>query len=621
MYERRFTLSFALVAAFLSLLPSIYALLVSLPGSHYLGYQYNTDDHMVYAAWMRQAMDWHFLFDNRFAVDSQPGLTVNIYFFALGLIAKVLSIPVTTALARAGFSALFVFLVARVIRIVSGDVYTTKLGITLTTLGAGIGYLVWHNFGQTIVRPEAQIFSRVMVGRLPTDVWEPEGYVLPSMLTNSLFMVSLCLITVVLLAFLESRKSWRPVPGGFFALAALMNIHSYDVLMITLVMAAFLAAMAVRRGVTLAWIGRGLVMGSGAILPALWFLHVYELDPVFQKRAATLTYAPNFTQIVFGYLPMIGLGFVAMLKWRSSSTGYASRKRIAGTILLGALVLGMFLAAGGWLNGGQAATTDAYWMSWSTWGLVMLVGVVAICLLAEDEPAWNLLVAWAVVGLLAPYFPALFQRKLALGLAVPWAILAALGLGAIVAKKDRGSRNLATILGIVALCGTSMLWVIREMRFIKNNVANTTVHPVFLSSDAQSIVNYLQPYSNQHVVVVAEPGVPEPDTDDQGNPRIDAYKTPYIPDLNPIVSGLDGVYTYAGHWSETPDYDRRRSQTTHFFSAKATPEYRAQFLALVKPAFIIAPVPSTYDRVPLADLTGYGEVVFKGTQFDLIKVR
>src|SRR5665213_3528558 len=87
--ERKFVWRLALVAVFLAVAPAILAVLTAPAGSSYVGYQYNTDDHMVYAAWMRQAMDGHFFFDNRFTTQAQPGLTVHVYFFLLGLIAKL----------------------------------------------------------------------------------------------------------------------------------------------------------------------------------------------------------------------------------------------------------------------------------------------------------------------------------------------------------------------------------------------------------------------------------------------------------------------------------------------------------------------------------------------------
>lgn len=607
-YEGRFIIGLAILAAALCVLPNLYALLISLAGFQYTGYQYNMDDQMVYAAWMRQAMDGHLLFDNRFAVDVQPGLTINLYFLLLGFVAKLTGIPLATTLARMGFSALFVFLLARLLRKITRDVFTTKLALSIVVFGGGVGYLVWQNFGVDISRPPSLVTNFFLLGHLPTDVWQPEGYVFPSMLTNSLFMVALCLILYIFNSFLEARDSTKPVLGGFLATFALMNVHSYDVLMIALVMAGFLAAALLRRQVTTAWLLRSLAIAAGAILPALWFLHVLRVDPVFQKRAETLTFAPNYRQVLIGYLPMVALAFIAFARWKNG-TAEVPKSRVVGAAILGALILiGFALASGHQPN--------SYWMGLPEWLALLALAIACVCLLSTEEPVWNLLLAWAVIGMISPYFPALFERKLAMGLAIPWASLAALGLGGLIADRERGSRNLATLLGFLVLCGNSLLWTIRETSFARNDVSNTTVHPVYLSSDAERILDYLRDHRGTHTIVVAMPGVPAPD--DQ---RADSFRTPYMPDLNPFLSGFAGVYAFAGHWSETPDYGRRRSMATSLFLTSTPQDKRAGILATIQPNYIVAPVPEAFTQLPIAELDGLGDVVVDGSQFRLIHLR
>src|SRR5690606_23444982 len=126
------------------------------------------------------------------------------------------------------------------------------------------------------------------------DVWQPEAFVFPSMLTNALFMASLCLILGVFLSFLDAKQSWKPVLPGFICMALLMNIHSYDVLLVALVMVGCLAMQLARRDADWKWIARAGVIGLGAVPPALWFMHVLRNDSVFQERAATPTFSPNF---------------------------------------------------------------------------------------------------------------------------------------------------------------------------------------------------------------------------------------------------------------------------------------------------------------------------------------
>ncbi len=597
---------FAAVAAFIAVLPHLLALLFAQPGHQYIGAQFSTDDHMVYAAWMRQAMDGHFLFDNRFAVDPQPGITVNVFFFLLGLLAKVVTIPWASTMARAGFSALFIVLLARLVRPLTPNSAVGKLTLTLSMLGGGVGYVVWHTFGRDIVRPElVRTFGAIMGGHLPTDVWQPEGYVMSSMLTSSLFMASLCLIVFVFICILETKDSWKPVLGGSLSMAVLMNMHSYDVLMIALVAVAFLAASTVRKQITWAWVIRAACIGAGAVLPSLWFIHVLRTDAVFQLRAATPTFSPTFRQVLFGYLPLIILAFLAIAKREGG------QKKLLGSGALALMLLGGFTLGNG--------NPDAYWMSLGAWVALMIAAVGVVCLLADDDPVWNLIVAWAAIGTFAPYFPALFQRKLAMGLEIPWAVLASLGLYALVSTHKGRSKLLITGVGVLACSASSLLWLIREAELARSDVSNTLTHPVYIGADTQKIIEHLQPDSSKHTVVLAMPGIRSPILEMDGSPLPDAFNTPFIPDLNPIVAGFAGVYSYAGHWSETPDYGRRHDDSLRFFLPTTKDGFRRELIKRVKPDFIVAPMPKTFPGV--ADVSSMGQVVVPGDQFELIKVR
>lgn len=605
--ERSFVRILAFLSAGLAAFPDILNWALRPIGSTYLGIQYNLDDHMVYAAWMRQAMDGRFLFDNRFTTDSQPGLTVHLYFLVLGWIAKVLGIALTMALARIFLSAAFVFLLYRLVRRICPDIYTTKLAMALVVVGGGIGSLVWRDFGQAINPPINSLMHNIMLGLLPTDVWQPEGYVLPSMLTNGLFMVSLCLIVICFLSFLSAKQDWRWVPQGALAMFLLMNIHSYDVLIIAFSMVGVLAAAIVQKQLTMGWLARALVIGAGAVPSALWFLYVLQRDPVFQARAATPTYTANFRQVVFGYLGLMVLGLVAL----AARPGTDKRKnliRIGGASVAAILFIAMFVAAS------TQPGTD-YFMGLGVWVACVGIALVAIALVSDANPAWNLAASWALLGTIGPYFPALFQRKLSMGLAVPWAILAALAVGVITRKLDRGTRNLALVLAICALGATSIRWFGREVELGKLNVSNTSTHPIYLGIDATQIIKQLNDRKGR-TVVIAMPGTPLPDSQNPGT-----FLSPYLPDYNPILSGLAGVYTYAGHWSETPEYLRRRSEEYAFFMKGVTDDQRRQFLQYTQADYVIAPVPQTFPALSLDDVSNLGEVVYRGQQFSLVRVR
>ncbi len=592
---------FALATVIIVLIPAVLGYVSPPPGSRYLGYQYNLDDHMVYSAWMRQAMDGRFLFEDRFTTDPQPGLTAHLYFWTLGQFGRILPISVVATVARALLSGLFVLLLGRLIQRFKLTTYSSKLAVTLTVVGGGFGFLVWQNFGVDIDGGGGSLWQALSFGHLPVDVWQPEAFVFPSMLTNSLFMASLCLLLYALECVWLARDSWKPVAGGAVAMLALMNIHSYDVVIWTAIAGFLLAGALATRQATWAWAGRVAVIGAGAIPSALWFVHVLQSDPVFQARAATLTYSPTFRAMLMGVLPCLGLGLLALAPKRGSGG-----RHWTGTLALAGLVVvfAVFSAAQG----------DKYWLSWAAWAGATAAALGVAALVAQVRPNVMLVSGWACATLILPFLPELFQRKLMMGMVIPWAILAAIGLERVLAKVDRGARNMVSTLFILLISATSIRWIIREVNLIRLNVSNTTVHSVFVSRDANRIIAHLEGLGKTRKVIVAMPGVPYSQPD-----QPQSFQTPYIPDLNPILTGLTGAYTYAGHWSETPQYNRRRSELTRLYVGTDSLEERRAFLERIGADYVVAPVPEAYPQIQLVDLSPLGRVVVPGTQFQLIE--
>lgn len=607
----RFAFRLGIAAALLALIPALIGILSGAPDRPYLGIQYNTDDHMVYAAWMRQAMDGRLLFDNRFTTDTQPGLTIHLLFLVLGWFAKLVGIPLAWTIARSAFAVLFVVLLGKLLWRSKMSIFAAKAALTLSVISGGIGFLVWQNFGN-IVHPDASQFAKdVALGRLPTDIWQPEGTTFPSMLTSALFMASLCLIIWILISVIDAKSSWKPVLGGGVACLLLMNIHSYDVLLIGFVLVAFLAGALAARQVNWQWIIRVFVMMLGALPAALWFGYVLQNDPVFQARADTPTYSPNFRQVIAAYLPVMLLTVYGLFRKSREKGHWNSLRVLAGSSLVIAIASGWVIAS---------SHVDGYWMSLPVWLAVFGGGVAIVALFGlstrdhESDPVTLLIFAWAIVGLIAPYFPALFERKLMMGLSIPWSILAALEIEKLGTKMERGTRNLATAFFLILLFATPLRWLFREIDFIRKDVSNTTMHPVFLSRDSANIVNYLTENKRDRTVVIAMPGINRPTE----NP--DIYDRPAVADLNPILSGLAGVYTYAGHWSETPDYSNRRNELYESVYLMPDRARRMEFYRRIGANYVIDVSAAGLGNLPLVDISGDGEVVVDGSRFRLIRL-
>jgi hypothetical protein len=607
------------VVLLLCLLPAGIAILHATGGQRYLGFEYNTDDHMVYAAWMRQAMDGRILFDNRFTTDAQPSLTVHLYFLVLGWIAKLVGIPVAAAFGRLLFTAIFLLLANRFILRLEFESRIRGVALVLVVFAGGLGFLFWQMFGVAIVKPVPDFLKDLLNGQLPIDVWQPEAFIFPSMLTNGLFMVSMCLILKVYESFLDARSSWGPTAVGFVCLTLLMNIHSYDVLTVALVMVGFLAAAWLKKSVTLPWIARSLVIAAGVVLPAAWFIHVLHSDPVFQARAATETYSPNFRGVLFGYLPLMVLGIVgAVSRARSGTDRHIRNRRLAAVGIFIFILFGLSLASG--------SMATSYFLSAPTWAAVFLLAVVATALWADENPAWDLVFGWAAVGTVAIYFPGLFQRKLTMGLSVPWALLAALGLQSLLEKTASSSRRLYTALAMLLLCASSVLWLVRDISYINQNVANTTRHPVYLDPDLVKILDILNVQPGKKVVL-ALPGSGSQSTDSDGHPIPDSFSSPIIPDLAPILTGLTGAYSYAGHWSETPEYGRRTGEVYKFFLRQPIGGMRSVMTDADRKNFIAktganyAVVPSTDKGLPLVSASALGTALYSGPNWTLVKLK
>jgi arabinosyltransferase C len=173
---------------------------------------------------------------------------------------------------------------------------------------------------------------------------------------------------------------------------------------------------------------------------------------------------------------------------------------------------------------------------------------------------------------------------------------------------------------VLVFSGTSVRWLQRDLEYIKNNVSRTTLQPIYLNQDEEQILAYLNSVPGKKIVV-APPGVAARPIDaSSGQPLDDVYLTPIVPDLNPVVSGMTGSYTYAGHWSETPEYLARRNDLSRLFQASPNVEDKRQTLSQIGVNYIVAPAPEAFPQIKFFDFSSFGTVVVDGKMFRLIKI-
>lgn len=601
----------AVVCALLSVLPAI--LIASGPsGMVAVANAWATDDQMVYYAWMRQTQEFRFLMDNRFAFEEQPGLTINLYFSILGLISKALGMFWTSELVKAILAAASVFQIHRLIARLQLDPSVRRLALVLAIFGGGFGFLVWHLFGEAIIRPGPQWIADFTMGRLPMDVWQPEAFVFPSMLVNGLFLAALCLMIQVLISLLDSKTHMKAVWPGMLSMFLLANIHTYDVVILGAIALAFLVAMALQNQLTKQWFFRGAAIFAGAIPPGLWLAHVLSQDKVFQSRAATETYSPNIRLVV------LGLGLLLLLGWVGISS-LAARKGeklpIAGIILHVVLMLILVLLSQSHLH--------TFFLPAVGFTTALILAMACSALVKFERHEFSLLAAWVFVSPIIIYLPTLFQRKLAMGMALPFGIFAAIAIAALVAKQTRTIRLAATGAATAVMCLGSLLWIGRQVGYASQDVSRTTVHPMRLSESDFALLAKHSPllYGKR---TLAMPGVPQTEIDGEGKAVPDRFVQPYLPDLSPYLSGICGAYSFAGHWSETPGYNGKRGQASAFFDASTTTETKIRFLRNNAIEFVLAPKPERFEQLQkagLQDVRALGEVIGESENFSLIQIQ
>lgn len=297
--ERRWAWGWGLVVMVAASLPYLFLLLITPPGRVFWGFVNNPDDHCVYLAWMRQAELGRFFFTNLFTGDPQPGRTINLFFWVLGLLGRLTHLPLAIVdhLARFGFGALLLALVYQLAACFTENRLARRAAFGFAALSAGLGWLF----------PAPPIFA-------PVDTWQPEAITFLSLYANALFCASMAAMVGIFLCLLAAQRTGKSRYAVYAGLLGFLlgNFHSYDVITLAAVWTAYLATTGlITRRLPVPGLRQAAIAAVIAIPSVLYQYLLLRSDPVFQARAAVPTASPGLQYYFLGYgllLPLAILG-------------------------------------------------------------------------------------------------------------------------------------------------------------------------------------------------------------------------------------------------------------------------------------------------------------------------
>jgi len=434
--ELRYAVGWAAVVMLVTCIPHAVAAWYTPPDGVYPGILHNAWDQCVYFSWMRQARDGQLFFRNLFTADAQQGAYFHLYSLLLGWLSRIpgVGIPTAAHVGRCLFGVTTLVLVYRLTAFFAEDPFARRCVFWTAALSSGLGWLKWSND---------------LTGRtpLPVDVWVPEAVTFPSLYTNGLFCVALTLMLGVAVCLLLAERHgmrWAVAAGGCGLL--LGNIHSYDVIHLTAVWAAYLVLRGgVYRRFPLAEVRLALVAAVVAAPSVAYMAWLYLAEPVFKKRADTATLSPLLIHYLWGY----------------------------------GLILPLAAAGAVWLWRRRAERPDG---------------------------AWLLPLAWAAVGIPITYLPFAFQRKLIMGCHLPLAILAGFAVANLARRAAaRWPRRFAA--GAAAACVLALL-AVSNVRFLHRDLhlalatGRVGVHPLYWPRNDLHAFEWLGRHTGKDAVLV-----------------------------------------------------------------------------------------------------------------------
>lgn len=356
-------LTWGLGLALLTSLPYLLGYLGAPAEKYFLGFVLNAKDQNTYFMWMTQAASGDILLRNLYTSIPHEGAMFSLIFLFAGTLGRWLgSLDLAYQLLRLGAAVLLVWSLWLLVATFAAERRQRRWLFLISLFGAGLGWL-W-NLGRLFSGDFGEAVTDLDLLQRPFDLWVPEGYVFYSLLVMPHFSAAIALLLLTLrwaaLGLYQDRLALSAAAGLMCLI--LSFVHPYDVLI----------ALGLSWGVSLLHSLR-----SRQFQLRLW-------------RHALLLLALAVGPILYNYWILhANPGMQAWLVQNKS----ASPPPLSYVTGYGLLLLGGY----GYI-----------FSRWRDWG-------------ADLEP-WQWLLAWLLVLPLAVYAPIDFQRRLAIGAAVPLGI-------------------------------------------------------------------------------------------------------------------------------------------------------------------------------------------------------
>src|SRR3989344_3666307 len=302
--EWRFVAMMAIIMIVITSLPYLVAYLMTPADNVYDGvHALSPGDIPVYYSYINQVKEGNFLVKDLFTAETQDPGTFNVWWFSVGILAKIFNLSVISAfqLSRLLMIPVFLFIAYLFISFFVRESVKRKVAFIFLLFSGGLGFYFAAGIDQLNI-PDSVYYS------WPIDLWLTEALTFNALYQSSHFIASLIftfLIFLFILLSFENKILAYAVIGGFLALIY-FNFHPYYVPVIFGVAGLYLFILMLQERKIL-WEQTGYLLLVFLIsLPSvIYHFWLVQNSPAIGQRALQ-----NITEISPLIFVLIGYGFL-----------------------------------------------------------------------------------------------------------------------------------------------------------------------------------------------------------------------------------------------------------------------------------------------------------------------